>query len=136
MASTPTTTPHEQTSTVTGSLHSSLSFPHLSLPPRSLGSDKCSAFAKDLQDLISSTTASSNPLAIPDNTLRTLDTHLSQLPLSRTALTTSTRQQLDTKGTELWNTCLQVVGTCGEGGVCGLLSKGLSGSKGVFLLVI
>lgn len=105
------------------------------VPPRSLGSNKCPAFAKDLQDLISSTTSYS-PLAILDDTLRTLDKHLNQLPLSRTALTTSTRHQLDTKGMELWNTCLQVMGTCGEGGVRGLLSKGLSGSKGVLLLMI
>lgn len=100
MASTPTTASQEQASTVT-------------------------EFAKDLQDQISSTTASSSssPLAIPDDTLRTLDTHLNHLPLSRTALTVSTRRQLDTKGTELWNTCLQVMVMCREGGVRGLLSK-------------
>ncbi|BCR88298.1 uncharacterized protein ACHE_40862A [Aspergillus chevalieri] len=94
MASTPATASQEQASTVT-------------------------EFAKDLQDLISSTTASSSssPLAIPDDTLRTLDTHLNHLPLSRTALTVSTRRQLDTKGTELWNTCLQIMVMYREDGV-------------------
>lgn len=69
---------------------------------------------------------------MPDDTLCTLDKHLTQLPLSRTALAAFTRYQLNTRGTELWNTCLQVMGTCREGGVRGLLSKGLSGSEGAF----
>lgn len=83
-------------------------------------------FAKGLQDRISSTIASSDTLAIPDDTLRTLDTHLNQLPLPRAALSVSTRRQLDTNGTELWNTCMQVTVTCMESVVLGLLARGVS----------
>jgi len=127
MASTPATASQEQASTVTGK-PSQISSNFPSILPSYLRSDTCPEFAKDLQDLISSTTASSSssPLAIPDDTLRTLDTHLNHLPLSRTALTVSTRRQLDTKGTELWNTCLQIMVMYREDGVRGLLSKGSS----------
>lgn len=130
MTSTPTTATQEQAFTVTGKpLQFSSNLPSISL--HYFISDTRPAFAKDLQDQISSTTASSNssPLAIPDDTLRTLDTHLHRLPLSRAALTVSMRQQLDRKGTELWNTCLQVMMTCRESRVRGLLSKGLSGPQ-------
>lgn len=91
----------------------------------SLESNVYLAFADQLQQQLSSSTASSGTLAITDDALRTLDGHLEQLPLYRTDLPISTRHQLDLKGTEVWNTCMQLMATCGEDAERGLLSKGI-----------
>ena len=90
------------------------------------------AFADELQHQFSSSAASSGALAITDDVLRALDRHLEQLPLYRTDLPISTRQQLDLKGTEIWNTCVRLMTTCGEGAQRGLLSKGMEDSSRTF----
>lgn len=78
-----------------------------------------------MQQQLSSSAASSVAFAITDDALRTLNSHLEQLPLYRTDLLISTRHQLDLKGTEVWNTCVQLMATCREDAERGLLSKGI-----------
>lgn len=121
MASIPTNSPQEQASAISGKpLLSCL----LTFSLNFLNSNLCLAFADELQQQLLSSTASSGALAITDDALRTLDGHLEQLPLYRTDLPISTRHQLDLKGTEVWNTCVQLMATCGDA-ERGLLSKGI-----------
>lgn len=122
MASTPTKSPQEQAFAISGKLLSSYFF---TFSLNYLESNVCLAFANVLRQQLSSSTASSGTLAITDDTLRTLDGHLEQLPLYRTDLPILTRHQLDLKATEVWNTCVQLMATCGKDAERGLLSKGM-----------
>lgn len=80
---------------------------------------------------------SPDKLALPDNVLDVLDQYLEQLPLFSGSVPVSSRRSLDARSVELWNRCMWLIAQ-GEGGVLGILSKGMeyltsgSGLVGLF----